>query len=448
MALIERKLSELKKIDFINKAFTATQIYNTYKPSAFINGCLYDMATKTNITKVKDEQKADGYLFSDWGIGIRGDNTLDWVSYQKALTDENIRDFIAGSPTLVEYGVAKLDWGNKVSTAIQGKAYRSAIGFNSEKLYMYTSETAITLEELSRYMQSIGCRWAINLDGGGSSHLQVGDKVYKKSTRQNASWFMIFDSMKGDDKKMKICLDYGHGEETAGKRSPDGTLKEYEFNRSVGKILKSILIANGVDVIETAPTNNDVSLNNRCKIANENRVDYFISIHANAYGNGDTWNNASGWSVHVIGKGGQAEKLAECIRKHAIQELGLKDRGVCVDNFQVLRDTNMPAVLIEHGFYTNKEECEKLKTEEFRWKCAESDAKGILEFLGIPYIKEKEREEASDWAKEAWNWCCEMKYLDGTNPKGTITREMLAQVLYNMFEKSKKGTCENGVCNL
>lgn len=49
----------------------------------------------------------------------------------------------------------------------------------------------------------------------------------------------------------------------------------------------------------------------------------------------------------------------------------------------------------------------------------------------------KKMEEVSEWAKVAWNWCKEKGYLDGTNPKGTVTREMLAQVLFNLFGKEK-----------
>ena len=48
----------------------------------------------------------------------------------------------------------------------------------------------------------------------------------------------------------------------------------------------------------------------------------------------------------------------------------------------------MPAVLIEHGFYTNKAECDKLKSAEFRKKCAIADAKGILNHLGIAWVDE------------------------------------------------------------
>ena len=81
--------------------------------------------------------------------------------------------------------------------------------------------------------------------------------------------------------------------------------------------------------------------------------------------------------------------MAKRIHKYS-KELGLKDRGIKVANFQVLRDTEMPAVLIEHGFYTNKEECEKLKSDSFRQKCAIYDAKGILEQLGMAYKEDND----------------------------------------------------------
>lgn len=158
---------------------------------------------------------------------------------------------------------------------------------------------------------------------------------------------------------------------------------EYEFNRDVGNRLKAILERHNIEVVETVTNDADVALPERCRIANVSNCDYFVSIHANAHQ--DCWSDARGWEIHIIGKGGKAEQLAKCIHKHSIADLGLKDRGIKVSNFQVLKDTDMPAVLIEHGFYTNKEECEKLKSSAFRQKCAECDAKGILEHLGIEY---------------------------------------------------------------
>ena len=200
---------------------------------------------------------------------------------------------------------------------------------------------------------------------------------------------------------MKICLDAGHGISTPGKRSPDGSLLEYEFNRDVTSRIKNILECHNIEVLLTCDDDHDIDLKTRCMYANTNKCDYFVSIHANA--DKEYWTDVNGWEIHIVGKGGKAEQLAKSIHKHSIATLGLKDRGVRISNFQVLRDTNMPAVLIEHGFYTNKEECAILKTEEFRQKCAEADAKGILEHLGIEYEEEKtEKPIIQDWKIEQY----------------------------------------------
>lgn len=381
---------KISKIDIINVrgGITASSVYKKYKPDYMINLALYDMASGENITNMIDEGIASGYLFTDEGIGIKGENKLVFST----KSDKTLRDFVAGSPILSKNGEKAIDWGNKYSEYVDGAHIRSSTGFNDKEVILYASDKEITLNRLADTMIQAGCDYAINLDGGGSSHLQEGEKIYRKSIRKNASWLLIYLKKEvgyidyggfPEVKKMKICLDAGHGISTAGKRSPDGSLLEYEFNRDVTLRLKKILEEHGVEVILTAYDDVDVPLDSRCKYANANDADYFVSVHANAYGDG--WNDANGWEIYVVAKGGKAEKLAECIRKYSIKDLGLKDRGVKVGNFQVLRDTDMPAVLIEHGFYTNKEECEKLKSDKFRQKCAECDAKGIFEYLGIAY---------------------------------------------------------------
>ena len=435
--LVKYKISDTK-LDFVNKPMTAKTVYNTYKPTAFINACLYDMATSTNITNVKDETIPDGYLFTSEGIGIVNGKPK-WTT----LNDTTVQDFVAGSPILVKDSKVSIEWGNKVSTAIQGKAYRSSIGFNDEYVFLFVSDVTMTLTGLANYMLGQGCKYAINLDGGGSCHLQVGTKVYKKSSRKNASWIMVYD--KGSD-RMKVCLDAGHGKSTSGKRSPDSSLMEYEFNRDVSRRLKAILERHGVEVIETVTDDTDVSLAERCNIANKNNVDYFVSIHANADGMGYNWTSAKGWEIHIVGKGGKAEKLAEAIHKHSIPILGLKDRGVRISNFQVLRDTNMPAVLIEHGFYTNKEECGILKTEEFRQKCAEADAKGILEFLGINYQDNKTEETVEkpiidDWKVEQYQKALVHGIITDKNwinrLNDTVSAGEIFAMLNNLYDKIK-----------
>ena len=444
MALIQKKLNQLSKVDFINKAMYNSTVYSTYKPSAFINACLYDMSTSTNITNIEDENNAHGYLFSNWGIGIKNKQTLVWTSYENAKADSTVNDFIGGSPTLVVNGSVNLDWGNKVSTTIQGKAYRSAIGFNDTDVFLYCSDIKMTLETLAKEMINLGCKYALNLDGGGSCHLQEGSKVLKRSYRKNASWFMLFDKIQETqkveevkNKTMKIALDYGHGRETPGKRSPDSTLREYEFNRAVGRQLKEILEHHGLEVIETVSNESDPSLTARCKIANDAKADYLISIHANAYG--EDWNSANGWEIYIVGKGGNAEKLAKSIEKYS-KDLKLKNRGIKVEkSFTILKDTNMPAVLIEHGFYTNKEECAKLKDANFRRQCAIVDAKGILAHLGIAY---KETINADpippkDWKIEQYELALKNGIITDVSWKDRLDSNPTAAEIFAMLNKLK-----------
>lgn len=373
---------KIKRIDIVNVkgGLTATQVYKKYKPDYMINLALYDMASGTNITHLKDEGVASGYLFSNEGIGIKGDAEIIWTTKD----DNSVRDYVSGSPVLLKNGEKYLDWGNKKSDYICGSHNRSAIGFNSQEMMLYASNEELTLNELQDALIWHGFDYAINCDGGGSCHLQEGEKIHTKSSRKNASWLLIYTE---EVKDMPIvCLDAGHGIDTPGKRSPDGTLLEYEFNRDVANRIEDILALHDVEVI-TCYDDHDWDLKQRCQMANLLKADYFVSIHANAYK--EDWNDANGWEIYIISKGGKAEQLARKIHKYS-QELGLKDRGIKVGNFQVLRDTDMPAVLIEHGFYTNKEECEKLKSDSFRQKCAEADAKGILEQLGIEYKEDKD----------------------------------------------------------
>lgn len=184
---------------------------------------------------------------------------------------------------------------------------------------------------------------------------------------------------------MLVCIDAGHGIETAGKRSFDGSLLEYEFNRDVANRLKKYLELAGVKIVMTCRDEHDISLAERCRIANAAKADIFISIHANAFGT--TWNTARGWEIYIYKKGGQAETIAKAIHSTSIPALGLIDRGIKEANFYVLKNTTMPAVLVEHGFYTNKEECALLKTGDFREKCAIADAKGILKYAGIRFVE-------------------------------------------------------------
>lgn len=187
------------------------------------------------------------------------------------------------------------------------------------------------------------------------------------------------------DGKLIVALDPGHGENTSGKRSPDESLREYEFNRAVAYRVRDLLTAQGITVVMTVPDNDlhDVPLRKRTDTANAADADVFVSFHANALKN--TWTEHRGWEIYYKPNDNFSKTLAKHIKSASFpadsEGIGIPFRGIKTEKFFVIRHTKMPAVLIEHAFMTNKIECELLKTDEFRDKVAHADAKGIVDFI-------------------------------------------------------------------
>lgn len=185
-----------------------------------------------------------------------------------------------------------------------------------------------------------------------------------------------------EDGKLVVVLDPGHGETTAGKRSPDGSLREYEFNRAVANKMKNILEAQGIEVILTANDSSDPSLSERCEKANNSDADIFVSIHANAFGNGSEWTSANGWEMYYFQGSVLGKQLAQAISDSNFPQIGIYNRGIkTTSNLYVIKNTYVPAVLIEHGFFTNAKEVELLKSDEWRDKVASYNSEGIIKFL-------------------------------------------------------------------
>lgn len=196
------------------------------------------------------------------------------------------------------------------------------------------------------------------------------------------------------DGKLVVCIDPGHDASTPGKKSPDESLKEWEFNRDVAYRLKALLEAQGVEVVmtvgrwedqgdESSTTLARAKLAKRVAVANNYKsdVDLFVSVHANAFSSDGGWSSAEGWEIYTFNTGTVAEKAAKYIEK-ATKATGIvKDRGRKTANFYVIKYTEMPAVLIEHAFFTNYEECQKMKTDSFRQTLAQADCTGIMNFF-------------------------------------------------------------------
>ncbi|MBX0358911.1 N-acetylmuramoyl-L-alanine amidase [Halobacillus sp. Nhm2S1] len=189
-----------------------------------------------------------------------------------------------------------------------------------------------------------------------------------------------------------IALDDGHGMQTPGKRTPyipelGRSIRENEFNRKVVAFLSDILLEHGFRVLLVAPTDVDTPLNYRTDSANNYKADIYVSIHYNAMSFDFDYSTASGISVHVYLDNLKYEsgKLARAVGKYLQRGTRQNWRGYKEDNFHVLRETNMPAILTENGFMDNREEALMMLNEDFQKEVAIEHAQGICEYFGVFY---------------------------------------------------------------
>ena len=194
---------------------------------------------------------------------------------------------------------------------------------------------------------------------------------------------------------MKILIDAGHGIDTPGKRSPDGTFREYLWNRQVADLVLGRLRGIGLDADMVVTETNDISLRTRAMRVNRvcDRLGasnvILVSIHANAAGNGKTWMNATGWECHTSPGKTRSDVLAECMYDAFALEFPLKRmRRDLSDgdsdkesNFYILTKTRCPAVLLENFFYDNRTECEWLLLEGTKLRIADAIVAGLQRFL-------------------------------------------------------------------
>lgn len=190
-----------------------------------------------------------------------------------------------------------------------------------------------------------------------------------------------------------IALDDGHGMETSGKRTPfipeiGRSIRENEFNRAVVNFLKIELERCGFDTLLVAPTDADTPLKQRTDLANSRNADAYISVHYNAYDGTFSGNNPSGIEIYVYNGDLNKEsgKLANAVAKYLRQGTVQSFRGVKEENFHVLRETNMIAILTENGFMDHKREALLMIDRDFQMEVAVEHAKGICDYFNVAYV--------------------------------------------------------------
>jgi N-acetylmuramoyl-L-alanine amidase len=158
-------------------------------------------------------------------------------------------------------------------------------------------------------------------------------------------------------------------------------LREADLNLDIARRVESILRRAGVPVVMTRTSDVTVSLASRAARANNRRVDAFVSIHNNSSRD----HSAHGTQVYRSIREDGSATLGTKLRNELARSPGLPTtlharRGDHGDYYYVLRNTKMPAVIVEGAFVSNRSDARKLASPSFRQKIAESIARGIFAF--------------------------------------------------------------------
>mgnify|MGYP000196031644 CR=1 FL=1 len=178
-----------------------------------------------------------------------------------------------------------------------------------------------------------------------------------------------------------VAIDPGHGGKDPGAIGATG-LVEKDVVLDVGLRLRDVLRRQSVRTVMTREADVFVDLADRVPIALRGGATVFVSIHANA----STRGLIRGVETYYLKP--NSLQLATWIQEEMGRSLGIPDRGIRTANFKVLRDSPIPAVLVEVGYLTNLEDEALLRTPAFRQKVAEAIARGVVRFISqVPALQ-------------------------------------------------------------
>ncbi|HEL2710671.1 TPA: GBS Bsp-like repeat-containing protein [Streptococcus suis] len=266
---------------------------------------------------------------------------------------------------------------------------------------------------LPTWSQSDDIRWyEATRQSDGSYKLTVNKKDHKYRTGTYTVHLYYKDSSGGltgaggttthlsnpsAQRSYTVYIDPGHGGRDSG--ASYGGVHEKNLALSVSNKLRENLLQYGINVLMTRTGDYDVDFKTeRSRMTNASNADLFISIHFNATGAGVS--NATGIETYwyqynpeyqpKINKEmhnnptrlAESEILANKVQESLIKETGAVNRGVRRETFAVLRETAIPAILVELGFMDNPSELQVIKQDSYHTRLAKALAQGVMNWYG------------------------------------------------------------------
>ncbi len=217
--------------------------------------------------------------------------------------------------------------------------------------------------------------------------LALGTILYKEEIKNAVSV-----SLKSYNKCDTVIIDAGHGGFDGGAVAGDGTV-EKNINLKIALKIKEMLKLNGINVVMTRETDtgtNDTDgkpykkkvsdLNNRLRLMKKYKNSVFVSVHLNKF----TTSSATGAQVFYSPNLKDSEKLGSLVQKSIVSGLQpLNTRAIkrATSSTFLLYNATVPAILVECGFLSNKDELNKLKTDKYQSQMAFAISCGIINYL-------------------------------------------------------------------
>ena len=176
-----------------------------------------------------------------------------------------------------------------------------------------------------------------------------------------------------DGVPVTVVVDAGHGGEDGGTVEQAAT--EKEINLAVVLKLKELLEEQGIRVVLTRDKDIFMKLEERVQIANGEKADLFISIHCNYY---EKDSSIYGLECYYCKSGEEGKHYAEKIMETIEESKNIVSKNVKPADYYILKNTTVPAVLVEIGYLSNYNERNQLMSEEYQEKLAGELVKGIV----------------------------------------------------------------------
>jgi N-acetylmuramoyl-L-alanine amidase len=371
---------------------------------------------------------------------------MDNVSYPRIYTDENLTRIVVEFPekllcdfkkkskseyTLLIYGgktpKGKVDFENeyvkKITLANDGRTASLKIKIKDPGLKLEFQEkdkprrALIDIFPEKRTGDRFGSSGAA-YETAGATQTALAESTYTV-TAASPAFIPAARVTPAGGQRVKIMLDPGHGGDDPGAVGYNGT-KEKDINLKVTLETEKLLVDDGYEVYLTRRDDTFIPLVERTNMANEKKVDFFVSIHCNASMKKTTCGfeiyflseKASDpeaeatarlenaviklegpasmrkeklqgvlWGMAVNEFMNESSEMCSLVTNEVVSRVKMDNRGIRQAGFFVLRGTQMPAVLIECGFLTNPAEEARLRSSRFQKTISDSIYNGVRKYV-------------------------------------------------------------------